>query len=129
MSDYFEERGDTKGLARVALRRMEHFYYKTDAVYDAMRKLAVQQQQAANLVQVPAPARPLPVLSRLLQLWSAADCSTLAGSGSGVVPVPAGRACIDPLPHALSTPHSRRHDARGSVKQGHANAWPVHTGC
>jgi hypothetical protein len=30
---------------------MEHFYYKTDAVYGAMRKLAVQQQQAAGAVQ------------------------------------------------------------------------------
>ena len=30
---------------------MEHFYDKTDAVDDAMRKLAVQQQQAANLLQ------------------------------------------------------------------------------
>ena len=52
MGDYLAERGDSKGLARVALRRMEHFYYKTDAVYDAMRKLAVQQQEAANAVQV-----------------------------------------------------------------------------
>ena len=52
VSDYLDERGDTKGLARCALRRLEHFYYKTDAVYEAMRKLAVQQQQAAGAVQV-----------------------------------------------------------------------------
>lgn len=52
VSDHFGRTGDTKALARVALRRMEHFYYKTDAVYDAMRKLAVSQQEAANVVQV-----------------------------------------------------------------------------
>jgi hypothetical protein len=52
VSDHFTRIGDTKGLARAALRRTEHFYYKTDAVYDAMRKLAVAQQEAANAVQV-----------------------------------------------------------------------------
>ncbi len=52
VSEHFTRIGDTKSLARVALRRMEHFYYKTDAVYDAMRKLAIAQQQAANVVQV-----------------------------------------------------------------------------
>ena len=41
-----------QALARVALRRIEHFYYKTDAVYGAMRKLALQQKEAANAVQV-----------------------------------------------------------------------------
>ncbi|CAL8466376.1 g5912 [Coccomyxa elongata] len=51
VSEHFTRIGDTKSLARVALRRMEHFYYKTDAVYDAMRKLAIAQQQAANVVQ------------------------------------------------------------------------------
>ena len=52
VSDHFTRIGDTKALARAALRRTEHFYYKTDAVYDAMRKLAVAQQEAANVVQV-----------------------------------------------------------------------------
>lgn len=52
VSEHFTRTGDTKSLARVALRRMEHFYYKTDAVYDAMRSLAIAQQQAANVVQV-----------------------------------------------------------------------------
>lgn len=27
---------------------MEHLYYKTDAVYDAMRKLAIAQQQVGK---------------------------------------------------------------------------------
>ena len=52
VSDHLARTGDTKSLARVALRRIEHFYYKTDAVYDAMRKLALQQKEAANVVQV-----------------------------------------------------------------------------
>ena len=52
VSDHLAGTGDTKSLARVALRRIEHFYYKTDAVYDAMRKLALQQKEAANVVQV-----------------------------------------------------------------------------
>ena len=65
VSEYFAARGDTRGLARAALRRMEHFYYKTDAVYGAMRKLAVQQQQAANLLQ----ARGEPSLNPCYELW------------------------------------------------------------
>ena len=56
VSDHLARTGDTKSLARVALRRIEHFYYKTDAVYDAMRKLALQQKEAANVVQVCSPA-------------------------------------------------------------------------
>ena len=32
VSDHFTRIGDTKALARAALRRTEHFYYKTDAV-------------------------------------------------------------------------------------------------
>ena len=54
VSDHLARTGDTKALARVALRRIEHFYYKTDAVYGAMRKLALQQKEAANAVQVRA---------------------------------------------------------------------------
>jgi translation initiation factor 3 subunit C len=45
VTDYFTRSQDTRALSKVALRRMEHFYYKTDAVYGAMRKLCIQQQQ------------------------------------------------------------------------------------
>lgn len=42
--DYFARVRDTRNQPKVALRLIEHFYYKTDAVYDAMRKLTMQQQ-------------------------------------------------------------------------------------
>ena len=51
VSDYMSRCGDHRGLARTALRRVEHFYHKTDAVYETMRRLAVAQHEAANLVQ------------------------------------------------------------------------------
>ena len=44
LADYLSERGDTRGVSRMALRRVEHLYYKTDAVYDAMRRMAEAQQ-------------------------------------------------------------------------------------
>ena len=52
VGDYLARVGDARGLARCALRRVEHFYHKTDAVYETMRRLAVAQHEAANLVQV-----------------------------------------------------------------------------
>ena len=52
VGDYLGRVGDARGLARCALRRVEHFYHKTDAVYETMRRLAVAQHEAANLVQV-----------------------------------------------------------------------------
>ncbi|KAK9812688.1 hypothetical protein WJX72_002071 [[Myrmecia] bisecta] len=55
ISDYLVRQNDTKQHSRVALRRVEHFYYKTDVVYDAMRKLAIQQQQAASVQMEAAP--------------------------------------------------------------------------
>ena len=35
---------------------MEHYYYKTDTVYDAMRKLTIAQQQQQEEAQQAAPA-------------------------------------------------------------------------
>lgn len=46
VADYFTRVADMKSLARVTLRLVEHLYYKTDAVYDAMRKLTAAQQAA-----------------------------------------------------------------------------------
>ena len=54
MSDYLQERGDTRGVSRVALRRVEHLYYKTDAVYDAMRRMAMAQQESHQAGEAPA---------------------------------------------------------------------------
>jgi translation initiation factor 3 subunit C len=42
--DYLARIGDSRNQPKVALRLIEHFYYKTDAVYDAMRKLTMLQQ-------------------------------------------------------------------------------------
>lgn len=37
---------DRRTLARLELRRVEHFYHKTADVYEAMRKITMAQQQA-----------------------------------------------------------------------------------
>ena len=54
LSDYLQERGDMRGVSRVALRRVEHLYYKTDAVYDAMRRMAMAQQESHQAGEAPA---------------------------------------------------------------------------
>lgn len=41
---YLSRTQDFKGLPRVALRLVEHYYYKADNVYDAMRRLTLQKQ-------------------------------------------------------------------------------------
>ena len=50
VTEYLERLSDVRGLSKMALRRVEHLYYKNDLVYGAMRKL-VQQQQAATAQQ------------------------------------------------------------------------------
>ena len=45
-SDYLGGRGEVKAQAKIALRRVEHFYYKTDTVYGAMRRMTIAQQEA-----------------------------------------------------------------------------------
>ena len=42
---YLQRIGDMRSLPRISLRRVEHFYHKSDAVYAAMRKLTQAQQQ------------------------------------------------------------------------------------
>ena len=44
-AEYLTRRGDTKSQARIALRRVEHFYFKTDDVYGAIRRMAAAQKE------------------------------------------------------------------------------------
>lgn len=57
--DYLTRVGDVKSRPKVALRLVEHFYFKTANVYDAMRKLTLQQQgletSGAGATAPPAP--------------------------------------------------------------------------
>lgn len=47
VSEYLSATGQLDKLAGMALKRIEHFYYKTAVVYGAMRKLAALQQEEA----------------------------------------------------------------------------------
>ena len=45
MCDYLRRVEDMPTLARVSLRRLEHFYHKSSAVYNAMKALTIAQQR------------------------------------------------------------------------------------
>ncbi len=47
-AEYLERRGDTKNQARIALRRIEHFYIKTDDVYGAIQRIAAAQKEVVE---------------------------------------------------------------------------------
>jgi hypothetical protein len=44
VSEYYERVGDKRALSHIALRRIEHLYFKTDTVYNAMRDHVITLQ-------------------------------------------------------------------------------------
>ena len=58
MSDYAEKLGvaGKEKVAAVALRRMDHLYYKTRPVYEATRKMALQMRDEGSLAAAEAAA-------------------------------------------------------------------------
>lgn len=46
-SNHVGSRGEFRAQAKIALRRVEHYYYKSSAVYDAIRRMTIAQQEAS----------------------------------------------------------------------------------
>ena len=56
-SAYLERKEDLRALPRIALRRIEHLYYKNDVVYDAMRRHVIAKQVRGCMPSVGADVR------------------------------------------------------------------------
>lgn len=56
VASYMRRVGDTVSLAYIAVRQAEHFYYKSDAVYAAMRHMVEAAKAEPEPAPAPAPA-------------------------------------------------------------------------
>uniref|UniRef100_A0A383WAN8 Eukaryotic translation initiation factor 3 subunit C n=1 Tax=Tetradesmus obliquus TaxID=3088 RepID=A0A383WAN8_TETOB len=77
--DYLARIGDVRNQPKVALRLIEHFYYKTDAVYDAMRKLTMLQQEEAAASAAAHPEGAVAAASAAAETAAAANTSNEPG--------------------------------------------------
>ena len=50
MVTYYEKRGEKETTSKLALRLLEHLYYKPEPVYEALRKFAVQKLTEADIL-------------------------------------------------------------------------------
>ena len=56
VSNYFAKAGEPSIVSKIALRQIEHFYFKTQAVYNAMRGLVEMKKKEALAAPAPEPA-------------------------------------------------------------------------